>query len=149
MQWSHDEAIFSLMVNSEIQFYEKAAPNSIANRIRIENLSSFSMSPVSKCVAVHAIGKKGQPSTIRLFQYPNLTNVIANKSFFNADKVEFKWNKSGFYLLLLCSTETSANSYYGDTNLHQITTNGFSSSSCSLLLKLAGTALLVVYGSIF
>ncbi len=30
----------------------------------------------------------------------------------------------GYYLLLLCSTETSANSYYGDTTLHSITPNG-------------------------
>ena len=82
------------------------------------------MSPISKCVAVHASGKKGQPSCIRLFQYPNVTNVLANKSFFNAHNVEYKWNKSGYYLLLLCSTETSASSYYGDSTLHQITPNG-------------------------
>ena len=30
----------------------------------------------------------------------------------------------GTNLLLLCSTETSANSYYGDSTLHQMSTNG-------------------------
>ncbi len=28
-------------------------------------------------------------------QYPNINNLLANKSFFNADRVEYKWNKSG------------------------------------------------------
>ena len=30
----------------------------------------------------------------------------------------------GTHLLLLCSTETSANSYYGDTTLHYMNING-------------------------
>jgi uncharacterized protein with WD repeat len=78
-----------------------------------------------------------------------VANPVSNKSFFNADKVEFKWNKygiknlidkkiqiqliclfffisifSGTGLLILCSTEVSQNSYYGDTNLHHLNTNG-------------------------
>ena len=53
-----------------------------------------------------------------------MTDTISNKSFFNSDRVEFKWNKAGTHLLLLCSTETSANSYYGDTTLHYMNTNG-------------------------
>lgn len=124
VDWANDESVLAVQVHSEIQFYEKSKPGFIANRLRMENLTSFSMSPVSKCVAVHASGKKGQPSCIRLFQYPNLSNVLANKSFFNAHSVDYKWNKSGYYLLLLCSTETSANSYYGDSTLHHISPNG-------------------------
>lgn len=78
----------------------------------------------SRHVAAFMVGKKSEPSSIRLFKYPNVETVIANKSFFNADRVEFKWNKTGNNLLLHCSTETSANSYYGDSTLHQITSNG-------------------------
>lgn len=124
INWTNDESVYGILVNSEVQFYEKEKPGFIAHRLKVENLASFSMSPMSKCVAVHASGKKGQPSNIRLFQYPNFTNVLANKSFFNAHSVEYKWNKSGYYLLLLCTTETSANSYYGDSTLHQISPNG-------------------------
>jgi uncharacterized protein with WD repeat len=82
------------------------------------------MNPVSKCISVHGAGKKSEPSSVRLYQYPNVSTVLANKSFFNADKVEFKWNHSGNNLLLLCNTETSANSYYGDSTLHQIRLDG-------------------------
>lgn len=124
IDWANDESVFAVLVNNEIQFYEKSKPGIIANKLRVENLTSFSMSGFSKCVAVHSSGKKGQPSSIRLYQYPNVQNVLANKSFFNAHNVDYKWNKSGYYLLLLCSTETSANSYYGDSTLHQISPNG-------------------------
>lgn len=124
IDWANDESVYAIHVNSEIQFYEKTNPGKIVNRIRQENLTSFSMSEISKCVAVHSSGKKGQPSSIRLYQYPAVQTVMANKSFFNAHNVEYKWNKSGYYLLLHCTTETSANSYYGDSTLHQITPNG-------------------------
>lgn len=82
------------------------------------------MNPLSKCIAVHVKGKKNQPSNVRLYEYPNVKTVLANKAFFNADKVDIKWNKTGHHLLLLCSTETSANSYYGDTTLHYMNTKG-------------------------
>lgn len=95
-----------------------------AKRIKLENLSDFTMHPHSRLVAAFIAGKKSEPSAIRLFKYPNVDVVVASKSFFNADRVEFKWNKSGNNLLLHCSTETSANSYYGDSTLHQITNNG-------------------------
>ena len=44
---------------------------------------------------------KSEPSAIRLYQYPNVEAPIANKSFFNADKVDFKWNKSGKFTSIL------------------------------------------------
>jgi translation initiation factor 2A len=125
VEWTNDEEMFAfLAANNEILFYEKKDPKTIKNRIRMENLCQFIMSSVSKCVAVHVSGKKSEPTFIRLLQYPNLNNVLTNKSFFNADRIDFKWNKSGTNLLLLCSTETSANSYYGDSTLHQVKLDG-------------------------
>lgn len=55
---------------------------------------------------------KGQPSFVRLFKYPNFDGsnaVIAQKSFFKAERTDFYWNKTGNYyeqmiLLLLLYT---------------------------------------------
>ncbi|CAF0707346.1 unnamed protein product [Brachionus calyciflorus] len=125
VEWSSDESVFALLSNNgELVFCEPSNPDVVINRIRMENLSNYSFNPVSKCIAVYASGKKSEPSFVRLFKYPDLSNALSNKSFFNSDRVEFKWNKSGTNLLLLCSTETSANSYYGDSTLHQINING-------------------------
>lgn len=57
------------------------------------------MHPVSKFVAIFVSGKKSEPSFVRLFKHPNVEVPIANKSFFNADRVEFKWNKTGYILM--------------------------------------------------
>jgi translation initiation factor 2A len=134
VQWSNDEKVFCMLnAVSEICFFEATNPDVFVCKIKQANLTSFNMSPVSKCIAVHSTGKKSEPSSIRLYQYPNVSNVVANKSFFNSDHVDFKWNKSGNNLLLLCSTETSQSSYYGDTTLHQMT----SASSESQLIQLS------------
>ncbi|RNA08563.1 eukaryotic translation initiation factor 2A [Brachionus plicatilis] len=124
VEWTDDEKTFALINNGELLFFSTASPETVVNRIKMENLKDFSFNSASKCVAVYVSGKKSEPSFIRLFKYPDLSNAISNKSFFNADRVDFKWNKSGTNLLLLCSTETSQNSYYGDSTLHQINTNG-------------------------
>lgn len=64
----------------------------------------------------------------RLFKYPNFDgqNAIANKSFFQADKVEFYWNNKGNNALLLTTTEVdkTGGSYYGKQGLHFIGLNG-------------------------
>ena len=41
---------------------------------------------------------QGAPSYVRLFQHPNFNSpgaVLANKSFFKADRVTIKWNRKG------------------------------------------------------
>ena len=78
--------------------------------------------------------------------YPNLKSTIGSKSFYNFDHVNMKWNFKGlndwfllvekFFLLLpigtallvLCSTDMSENSYYGDTMLQYVNRNGDSSN---------------------
>lgn len=61
-----------------------------------------------------------------MFKYPNFDNqqVIANKSFFQADKVEYYWNAKGNSVLLLTVTEVDKTSYYGKQGLHFIGTSG-------------------------
>lgn len=64
----------------------------------------------------------------RLFKYPNFDgpSAITNKSFFQADKVDFYWNSKGNNALLLTTTEVdkTGGSYYGKQGLHFIGLNG-------------------------
>lgn len=64
----------------------------------------------------------------RLFKYPNFDgqSALANKSFFQADKVDFYWNNKGNNALLLTSTEVdkTGGSYYGKQGLHFMGLNG-------------------------
>ncbi|KAL1449788.1 hypothetical protein WDU94_002263 [Cyamophila willieti] len=128
--WTPDESICARLVNSELQFYKVPDFESIVTKVTVPNIHSFSLSPENDPfhVLCYVVGKAGQPSAGRLFQYPNidLNAPLANKSFFQADKVDMLWNKKGSGVLLLVSTDVDKTnaSYYGKQSLHFISTKG-------------------------
>uniref|UniRef100_A0A6Q2ZPS1 Eukaryotic translation initiation factor 2A n=1 Tax=Esox lucius TaxID=8010 RepID=A0A6Q2ZPS1_ESOLU len=96
--WSDDEKIAVRSVNNELHFFENNDFNTIANKLHLQKVSEFVLSPGSQPskVAVYVPGSKGAPSFVRLYQYPNFagpTSALANKSFFKADRVNLLWNK--------------------------------------------------------
>ncbi|CAO1339026.1 unnamed protein product [Diamesa hyperborea] len=132
--FSHDESLFSLMLNGEVHFYVSEGTNGFSKTSKKlgGKTGGFSVSP-GTCphVAIYVKGAKGAPSMCRLFKYPNLeTNPVASKSFFQADKVDMLWNKKGTGLLILTSTDVDQTgvSYYGKQALHFLSTNGNSFS---------------------
>ncbi|XP_037534325.1 eukaryotic translation initiation factor 2A [Nematolebias whitei] len=129
--WSEDEKICVRSVNNELHFYENNDFNSIANKLHMQKVSDFALSPgvqPSK-VAVYVPGSKGAPSFVRLYQYPVLggpSAALANKSFFKADRVSMLWNRRASAVLVTASTEVDKTgaSYYGEQTLHYLAVNG-------------------------
>ncbi|CAF2048521.1 unnamed protein product [Rotaria magnacalcarata] len=128
--WSNDEVIFGRLQTNQVWFYETPNFERYANRLSIEGLQVFSMGKSNPPYTIAAFikGKKGIPDCVRLLTYPDLKSTIASKSFFNFDHVNMKWNFKGSALLVLCSTDMSENSYYGDTMLQHLNRNGDSSN---------------------
>jgi translation initiation factor 2A len=128
--WSNDEAVFGRMQTSQVWFYEVPNFERYVNRLSIDGLQIFSLgkSKAPYTIAAFIKGKKGMPDCVRLLAYPDLKATIASKSFFNFDHVNMKWNFKGTALLVLCSTDMSENSYYGDTMLQHLNRNGDSSN---------------------
>ena len=128
-QWSLDEVLCSRLVNTDVHFYDLDNFN-VVNKVNAYKVASYSISPIigTYFIVFHTQGGSGQPSIGRLFKYPMFENQqsIANKSFFQADKVEFYWNMKGSHLLLLTMTEVdkTGGSYYGKQGLHFIGTHG-------------------------
>uniref|UniRef100_A0A8D2ZW17 Eukaryotic translation initiation factor 2A n=2 Tax=Scophthalmus maximus TaxID=52904 RepID=A0A8D2ZW17_SCOMX len=129
--WSEDEKICVRSVNNELHFYENNDFNSIANKLHMQKVSDFALSPGGQPskVAVYVPGSKGAPSFVRLYQYPVLggpTAALANKSFFKADRVSMLWNKKASAVLVTASTEVDKTgaSYYGEQTLHYLAVNG-------------------------
>ncbi|KAM7043525.1 eukaryotic translation initiation factor 2A isoform 2-T2 [Acridotheres tristis] len=96
--WADDESICARNVNNEVHFFENNNFNTIANKLHLQKVSDFVLSPGAQPtkVAVYVPGSKGAPSFVRLYQYPNFggpQSALANKSFFKADKVTMLWNK--------------------------------------------------------
>lgn len=98
--WSLDEGLFALMLGGEAQFYE---PNgefgykNAANKIGSARggLVSVAGSGANPLVALYVPGLKGQPSNCKVYRYPGLepTQIVVSKSFFQADRVDIRWNK--------------------------------------------------------
>ncbi|KAM9853328.1 eukaryotic translation initiation factor 2A isoform 2-T3 [Aulostomus maculatus] len=129
--WSDDETVAARSVNNELHFFENNDFNCIANKLHMQKVSDFALSPGGQPskVAVYVPGSKGAPSFVRLYQYPVLggpTAALANKSFFKADKVIMQWNKKASAVLVVASTEVdkSGASYYGEQTLHYLAVNG-------------------------
>ncbi|KTG38482.1 hypothetical protein cypCar_00038037 [Cyprinus carpio] len=96
--WADDESIAVRNVNNELHFFENNNFETIANKLHLQKVSEFALSPGSQPskIAVYVPGSKGAPSFVRLYQYPNFggpTSALANKSFFKADRVTMLWNK--------------------------------------------------------
>ncbi|XP_029028193.1 eukaryotic translation initiation factor 2A [Betta splendens] len=129
--WSEDEKICVRSVNNELHFYENNDFNTIANKLHMQKISDFVLSPggAPSKVAAYVPGTKGAPSFVRLYQYPLLSSVsaaLANKSFFKADRVTMQWNKKASAVLVTASTEVDKTgaSYYGEQLLHFLAVNG-------------------------
>jgi len=128
--WSSDEQVCSRMVNNEVQFYEGGDLDNIKHKIHLKKVEDYSQSPDSSqpYVVCYVPGAKGAPSFCRLYKFPNFgeEQVLANKSFFQADKVDMMWNSCGSAVLLLTQAEVdkTGSSYYGKQQLHWMSTKG-------------------------
>jgi translation initiation factor 2A len=159
------ESLFAHSATNEIQFFQLsssslikgnlASPHFVLNsnihpskltapdyRLRVENVSSFSISPLSgsnqQTCAVFIPEKKGAPACIQLYKLsfsPSATStsqenstfsLVTKKSFYRADSVQFLWNAMGTNLLAYTHTDVdkTGQSYYGETNLYYLSANG-------------------------
>jgi len=136
-QWTKDEALCYLRSpNNEIVVYKDGDFTAVDKRLSIAKLVSFSASPgnvggANKAypVACFVPGHKGGPGFGKMYNYPNFNaekDVIANKSFFNADMMDVEWSHDGRQALLLSQAEVdkSGESYYGKMQLHYINNSG-------------------------
>jgi len=129
--WSSDEKICSRMVNNEVQFYEGQNFESIGQKLHLAKVEAYSLSPASSKLThlvAYVPGAKGGPSFCKLYQFPLFSEhqVLASKSFFQADSVDMTWNKPGTAVLLMTQSEVdkTGGSYYGKQQLHYMSTKG-------------------------
>jgi translation initiation factor 2A len=104
VQWTVQENLYAKNVTNEVQFYDPTnISKGVAARLKIDNLKSFSLSPNKsgrQSVAVFVGEKGGAPAGVRLFDVAELNQTgngtaKAQRTFFNADSVDFMWNADG------------------------------------------------------
>lgn len=98
-------------------------------KLRVEGLISFSLSPgTNPSIAVFLPERKGLPASSQIYPLSNLERPSTQKQFYKADKINFLWNSNGRSLLAHTTTDVDKTnkSYYGESNLYLLHTNGAS-----------------------
>ncbi|PNS21416.1 Eukaryotic translation initiation factor 2A [Sphaceloma murrayae] len=128
LQYTADEKLCARCVTNEVQFYESHDLGTTWNRLRVEGVSDFAVSPGGQniSVAVFTPERKGQPASVKVFRVPQFTAPVSQKTFFKGDKVQLKWNQEGTSVIVLAQTEVDKTnkSYYGETNMYILSANG-------------------------
>ncbi|CAH0480102.1 unnamed protein product [Peronospora belbahrii] len=130
LQWSSDEAICVRQSANGVVIYSgrDIAAGSIG-QISLPNVANFSVAPGSAPykMALFVPEKKGKPASVKIFQFPsNLEVPTATKSFYKAQDVTLKWSPTGSALIVETRTDvdTSGKSYYGETGLFFLQSDG-------------------------
>lgn len=127
LQYTSDEQFCARCVNNEVQFYESKDLGTVWNKLHLDGVADFALSPgQTHSVAVFVPEKKGQPASVKVFNVPNFGQPVSQKTFFKGDKVQLKWNEEGTSVIVLAQTEVdkSNKSYYGETNMYILSANG-------------------------
>jgi len=122
-QWTDDDAWCVRLGRDEVHFYDATDySKGVCKRLKLKGIAKFSLAPgEGPCRLITFVPvDKGAPAKCGLYREPNLERPLAFKSFFKADKINFKWNAEGSACLIATATDldTTGKSYYGETNLY-------------------------------
>lgn len=127
---SSDEAIACRMATNEIQFFNpKDFSKGIVHRIRVPGVAAVELSMVpGSHVAAFIPESKGVPASVQIFACGKemQSQPVARRSFFRCDTVQLKWNRGSTGLLAVAQSDVDKTnqSYYGESKLNYLTTNG-------------------------
>ncbi|OWZ05265.1 Eukaryotic translation initiation factor 2A, partial [Phytophthora megakarya] len=130
LQWSSDETICARQsANGVVLYSGRDIGAGSIGQINLPNVANFSVAPGSAPykVALFVPEKKGKPATVKIYQFPtNLDIPTATKSFYKAQDVMLKWSPTGSALIIETRTDidTSGKSYYGETGLFFLQSDG-------------------------
>ncbi|SLM36565.1 Translation initiation factor, beta propellor-like domain [Lasallia pustulata] len=127
LQYTYDEQYCARVVTNEVQFYQSADLGTVWNKLRVEGVTDFAVSPgKNHSIAVFIPERKGLPAAVKVFTVPNFDAAVSQKNFFKGDKVQLKWNDEGTSLIVLAQTEVdkSGKTYDGEATLYLLSANG-------------------------
>ncbi|PIA12896.1 translation initiation factor eIF-2A [Coemansia reversa NRRL 1564] len=139
LQWTEDEKHCAMLYAGEVRFYVPTALDRAAHVLKVDGISSFSVSPgLAPAVAVFVPERGSRPGLVRMYPVGSFARAVANKTFFKADKVEFYWHALGTSLLVLTQTDVdnTGRSYYGESSLYFMAAAG--NFDCRVVLDREG-----------
>ncbi|GLJ29650.1 hypothetical protein SUGI_0584700 [Cryptomeria japonica] len=129
-QFSEDDAIACRMATNEIHIFDtQNFARGIVNKLRLPGLAGLQLatSPPTY-LAAYVSESKGIPASVRIFEREKLDQAqpVARRSFFKCSTAQLIWNHGSTGLLVLAHSDVdkSNQSYYGESRLHYLTTDG-------------------------
>ncbi|WOL14327.1 eukaryotic translation initiation factor 2A [Canna indica] len=128
--FSSDESVACRMATNEIQFFDsKDFSKGIIYRLRLPGVAAIELSKApGSYIGAFVPESKGVPASIQIFSCnkDSQTQPIARRSFFRCSTVALHWNKisSGLLVVAQSDVDKSNQSYYGESKLNYLTTDG-------------------------
>lgn len=83
LQYTSDEKYCARCVTNEVQIYESNDLGTVWNKLRVEGVTDFALAPgETHSVAVFIPERKGQPAAVKVFNVPQFTTPVSQKTFF-------------------------------------------------------------------
>ncbi|PIN03381.1 putative translation initiation factor related to eIF-3a [Handroanthus impetiginosus] len=130
IRFSSDEAIACRLATNEVQFFDSQDfYKGIVHRLRVPGIAAFeaSKNPGSH-VAVFVPESKGMPGNVQIFACAKdlQSQPFARKSFFRCSSVQLNWShgSTGLLVVVQSDVDKTNQSYYGETKLNYLTTDG-------------------------
>lgn len=162
VQFSDDETVACRLVTNEVHFFDPGDfTKGIVDRLRLVGVDGVKLAPTPPThVATYVPEMKGSPASVHIYERDKVSqgHVVARRSFYKSSSAQLLWNHGSTGLLVLAQSDVDKTnqSYYGETRLHFITSNGTYEGSVPLIGKEgpvhdvqwspSGTEFLVVYG---
>lgn len=130
IRFSSDEAVACRLATNEVQIFDATdLTKGIVKRIRVPGIAGLEISkrPGSH-VAAFVPESKGMPASVQIFTCGKETQnePVARRSFFRCSTVQLNWNhgSTGLLVLVQSDVDKTNQSYYGETKLNYLTTDG-------------------------
>ncbi|XP_056171896.1 uncharacterized protein LOC115679300 isoform X2 [Syzygium oleosum] len=145
IRFSSDEAVACRLATNEIQFFDGCDFSKGFNyRLRVPGVAAVELSknPGSH-VAAYVAESKGVPASVQIFacREDQQSQSVARRSFFRCSSVQLHWNygSTGLLVVVQSDVDKTNQSYYGESKLNYLTTDGTHEGLVPLLMPAKAT----------
>nr|AKM76406.1 eukaryotic translation initiation factor eIF2A family protein [Hypseocharis bilobata] len=130
IRFSSDEAIACRLATNEIQFFNgRDFSKGTVNRLRVPGVAAVELSKApGSHVAAYVPESKGVPASVQIYACEKdlQSQPVARRSFFRCSSVQLNWNhgSTGLLVLVQADVDKTNQSYYGESKLNYLTTDG-------------------------
>ena len=129
-QWSPDGRFFARSVSNEVHIFDAQAATAWTDpnhRVQVAGITEFCIGADGKC-AIFIKETGGKPGSVKIYNFAAAQTAIltAQKTFFKADRCRLQFSPTGRHLLAQTQTDydKTGKSYYGESNLYFLSSNG-------------------------